>query len=191
MDATQFNVSLETDLQGHYQKKNIKVVMTLIEELKKQNYPISDNAIEKGLLNVQKNTNFIGRWYQHSANPLVICDTGHNKAGLDMVFQQLKEFEGKKHIVLGFVNDKKIDEVLQSLPENAEYYFVKPSINRGRNPLEYEKELQDAKISYQIFQNVQDGYLTALQNVKENEMIFIGGSNFVVGDFLEKNLQLS
>ena len=191
LDATQFNVSLETDLQGHYQKKNIKVVMTLIEELKKQNYPISDNAIEKGLLNVQKNTNFIGRWYQHSANPLVICDTGHNKAGLDMVFQQLKEFEGKKHIVLGFVNDKKIDEVLQSLPENAEYYFVKPSINRGRNPLEYEKELQDAKISYQIFQNVQDGYLTALQNVKENEMIFIGGSNFVVGDFLEKNLQLS
>ena len=190
IDATDLDITLETDLKGHYQKKNIKVAYALVKALQDLDYSISENAVRNGLLNVHKNTHFIGRWYQFSGSPLVICDTGHNKAGLDMVFQQLNEFKEKKHIVLGFVNDKKIDEVLQSLPANADYYFVKPSINRGRNPLEYEIELKNAKISYTIFQTVQEGYLTALQNVKNNEMIFIGGSNFVVGDFLEKNLQV-
>lgn len=190
IDATNITTVLDTDLKGNYQKKNIRVVLAIIDELRKQNFKITDNNIENGLLNVHHNTGFIGRWFEFSTNPLTICDTAHNKAGLDMVFDQLKEYNQKKHIVLGFVNDKKIDEVLQVLPKNDQYYFVKPSVNRGRNPLEYEEELKNSKISYQIFQTVQDGYLAALQNVKEDEMIFIGGSNFVVGDFLEKNLPI-
>ena len=140
-------------------------------------------------MNVHKNTNFIGRWFQFSDNPLTICDTAHNQAGLEMVFSQLNEIPKFKHIVLGFVNDKKIDEVLRILPENATYYFVKPSINRGRNPLEYEELLKKSKINYKIFQDINSGYLSAKQNVSDGEMIFIGGSNFVVGEFLEKNLQ--
>lgn len=190
IDATNITTVLETDLKGNYQKKNIRVVLAIINELRKQNFKITDNNVENGLLNVHHNTGFIGRWFEFSKNPLTICDTAHNKAGLDMVFDQLKEYNQRKHIVLGFVNDKKIDEVLQVLPKNDQYYFVKPSVNRGRNPLEYEEELKNSKISYQIFQTVQEGYLTALQNVKEDEMIFIGGSNFVVGDFLEKNLPI-
>ena len=80
-------------------------------------------------------------------------------------------------------------QVLRILPENATYYFVKPSINRGRKPLEYEELLKKSKINYKIFQDVNSGYLSAKQNVRDGEMIFIGGSNFVVGEFLEKNLQ--
>ena len=189
LDATLIKTDLRSDLLGNYQEKNIRVVLALVNELQKLGLKISEKNIETGLMNVHKNTNFIGRWFQFSDNPLTICDTAHNQAGLEMVFSQLNEIPKFKHIVLGFVNDKKIDEVLRILPENATYYFVKPSINRGRNPLEYEELLKKSKINYKIFQDVNSGYLSAKQNVSDGEMIFIGGSNFVAGEFLEKNLQ--
>ena len=189
LDATLIKTDLRSDLLGNYQEKNIRVVLALVNELQKLGLKISEKNIETGLMNVHKNTNFIGRWFQFSDNPLTICDTAHNQAGLEMVFSQLNEIPKFKHIVLGFVNDKKIDEVLRILPENATYYFVKPSINRGRNPLEYEELLKKSKINYKIFQDVNSGYVSAKQNVSDGEMIFIGGSNFVVGEFLEKNLQ--
>lgn len=189
IDATGIESSLESDLKGKYQKKNIRVVLALADELRKQGLTISDEDLKSGLINVSENTNFIGRWFEFSQNPLTICDTGHNQAGLEEVFAQLDGYPQHKHIVLGFVNEKKIDDVLLILPKNSEYYFVKPSVNRGRNPETYEDLLKKSGISYKIFQTVQDGYLSARQNCKEDEMIFIGGSNFVVGDFLEKNLQ--
>lgn len=188
IDASLIVTNLETDLKGNYQHKNIRVVLGLVEELRNQNIEISKNSLENGLKNVHKNTGFIGRWFQFSKNPLVICDTAHNQAGLEMVFSQLNEIPRFKHIVLGFVNDKKIDEVLKILPVNAKYYFVKPAINRGRSPKEYEDLLISAKISYQIFDKVNTGYQVAKEACLPDEMIFVGGSNFVVGEFLEKNL---
>jgi dihydrofolate synthase/folylpolyglutamate synthase len=190
-DATVIESDLESDLKGKYQIKNIRVVLALVELLREQGLTISDENLKKGLLNVFKNTHFIGRWFEFSKNPLTICDTGHNQAGLEEVFSQLESYPQHKHIVLGFVNDKKIDEVLAILPDNASYYFVKPSVNRGRNPESYEALLKKNKIPYKIFQSVQEGYLSARQNCSDSEMIFIGGSNFVVGDFLEKNLLTS
>ena len=151
LDATLIKTDLRSDLLGNYQEKNIRVVLALVNELQKLGLKISEKNIETGLMNVHKNTNFIGRWFEFSDNPLTICDTAHNQAGLEMVFSQLNEIPKFKHIVLGFVNDKKIDEVLRILPENATYYFVKPSINRGRNPLEYEELLKKSKINYKIF----------------------------------------
>ena len=189
IDATSINIKYESDLKGNYQTKNIRVVIALLDELKKLGYTISDDNIKTGFLNVHKNTGFIGRWFEFSQNPLTICDTAHNQAGLTEVFNQLNNIPMFKHIVLGFVNDKKIDEVMKILPTNSTYYFVKPSINRGRNPHDYKDLLTEANIFYKIFEDVNSGYLSALQNIKNGEMIFIGGSNFVVGDFLEKNLQ--
>ncbi|SHH07620.1 dihydrofolate synthase / folylpolyglutamate synthase [Chryseobacterium oranimense] len=191
IDATMIQSDLISDLKGNYQKKNIRVVLALIEELKKINIPVSEENIVKGLLNVHHNTGFIGRWFEFSKDPLTICDTGHNQAGLEYVFSQLNSIERHKHIVLGFVNDKKIDEVMTLLPENSEFYFAKPSINRGRHPEDYENLLQEAKISYKIFNSVQEAYLSAKEHCTKEEMIFIGGSNFVVGEFLEKNLEIS
>ncbi|WP_027378602.1 bifunctional folylpolyglutamate synthase/dihydrofolate synthase [Chryseobacterium daeguense] len=191
IDATLIETDLKSDLKGNYQKKNIKVVLGLIEELRKLNYTISDQNIEKGLLNVHQNTGFIGRWFEFSKTPLTICDTGHNQAGLEQVFSQLNSIDKHKHIILGFVNDKKIDEVMKILPENSEFYFAKPSIHRGRHPEDYENLLIEAKISYKIFNSVQEAYLSAKEECTNDEMIFIGGSNFVVGEFLEKNLQVS
>lgn len=189
IDATLLKTELKSDLRGNYQNKNIKVVLGLIEGLRKLNYPISDENIKNGLLTVHQNTGFIGRWFEFSKNPLIICDTGHNQAGLESVFEQLNSIEKHKHIVLGFVNDKKIDDVMALLPENSKFYFAKPSINRGRHPKDYEDLLIDAKIFYKIFDSVQEAYLSAKQQCTKEEMIFIGGSNFVVGDFLEKNLE--
>ncbi len=188
IDATEISTNLPTDLKGNYQNKNIRVVLALVEELRKQKIEISEKSLEIGLKIVQKNTKFIGRWFQFSKNPLIICDTAHNQAGLELVFAQLNEIDKFKHIVLGFVNDKKIAEVLKILPEIARYYFVKPAINRGRNPKEYEDLLILANIDYEIFESVNVGFSAAKARCLDSEMIFIGGSNFVVGEFLEKNL---
>ncbi len=189
IDATQKQHSYNTDLRGNYQAKNIKVVVSMVEELQKLGIHISKNHLKDGLMNIEKNTNFIGRWYQFSADPLIICDTGHNQAGLEEVFKQLSTLKKHKHIILGFVEDKKIDEVLKILPKNSTYYFTKPYLKRGLHPSYYENELKNSKKSYKIFDHLQDAYLDARQNITENEMIFIGGSNFIVGEFLEKNLQ--
>lgn len=190
IDATVLKTELKSDLKGNYQNKNIKVVLGLIEELRKLNYPISNKTIETGLLNVHQNTGFIGRWFEFSQNPLTICDTAHNQAGLESVFEQLNSIEKHKHVVLGFVNDKKIDDVMDLLPQNSKFYFAKPSINRGRPPQDYEDLLINSKINYKIFDSVQEAYLSAKQECTNEEMIFIGGSNFIVGDFLEKNLEI-
>lgn len=191
VDATLLKTDLKSDLKGNYQEKNIKVVLCLVDELRKLNYKISDENIEKGLLHVHQNTGFIGRWFQFSENPLTICDTGHNQAGLEYVFSQLNSIDKHKHIILGFVNDKKIDEVMKILPDNSQFYFAKPAIHRGRHPEDYENLLVDAKIFYKIFDSVQQAYLSAKEQCTNEEMIFIGGSNFVVGEFLEKNLEIS
>lgn len=189
IDATKIETDLQSDLRGNYQLKNIKVTLALISSLKDLGLEISETNIKNGLLNVQKNTNFIGRWYEFSKDPLIICDTAHNQAGLEEVFSQLNAIPKFKHIILGFVTDKKIEEVLQILPADSTFYFAKPAINRGRHPQDYEDLLKKSKINYKIFDKVNDAYVSAKQNVKKEEMIFIGGSNFVVGEFLENNLE--
>ncbi|REC43510.1 bifunctional folylpolyglutamate synthase/dihydrofolate synthase [Chryseobacterium pennipullorum] len=191
IDATVIHTILSSDLKGNYQQKNIRVVLAIVEELKKLQIRISDQNLEKGLLHVHESTGFIGRWFEFSKDPLTICDTGHNQAGLEYVFSQLNSIDRHKHVILGFVNDKKIDEVMALLPENSEFYFAKPAISRGRHPEDYENLLQEAKIFYKIFNSVQEAYLSAKERCTNEEMIFIGGSNFIVGEFLEKNLEIT
>lgn len=186
-DATTLKNNLKTDLKGNYQRKNIRVAVAICQTLQNFEIFLSEENIKNGLQNVLKNTNFLGRWYEFSQQPLIICDTGHNQAGLEEVFQQLNEYPLYKHIVLGFVNDKKIDDVLKILPQNSQFYFVKPSIARGRHPKDYEELLKNTKIKYKIFDDVNSGFLSASNCCSEGEMIFVGGSNFVVGEFLEKN----
>ena len=191
VDATLLNPHLPTDLRGNYQGKNIKVVAALVDQLQKLGVEISDENLEKGLLKVYKNTKFMGRWFIFSKKPLTICDTAHNKAGLAMVMDQLAEISGKKHLILGFVNDKKVEDIIPLLDPAQSYYFVKPSVERGRSAETYQDLLTDAGLDFQLFGDVQSGYEQALKNCAPNETIFIGGSNFVVGDFLQKNLAVS
>lgn len=189
IDATSIKAKIETDLKGEYQQKNVRVVLGVVEQLNILGEHISEDFIEKGLLNVQKNTGFMGRWQQISENPLIICDTAHNFAGMEEVMAQLQKIEKNKHLVLGFVEEKELSKLLTILPKDYFYYFVKPNLERGRNPTDYEEGLKKHKINYKIFEKVMDGYLAAKQSLKENEMLFFGGSNFVVGEILENILE--
>ena len=189
IDATAIKAKYESDLKGEYQQKNARVVLGVVEQLNMLGEHISEDHIEKGLVKVQKNTGFMGRWQQISENPLIICDTAHNFAGMEEVIAQLQKIEKNKHLVLGFVEDKELSKLLTILPKDYFYYFVKPNLERGRNPKDYEEELKKHKINYKIFEKVMDGYLAAKQSLKENEMLFFGGSNFVVGEILENILE--
>lgn len=190
IDTAGLKVDLETDLKGIYQQRNLAVVQALVEELRGCGVTISEKALTSGLRHVQQNTHFIGRWSKVGEQPLIICDTAHNFAGLQMVMQQLAMLPQRKHLVLGFVQDKNIDEVIPMLPKNEKFYFVKPKVDRGRNPQDYEALLVEAKLNYQIFNSVEEGFLQAKKNCKPEEMIFVGGSNFVVGDFLKNCLHI-
>ena len=184
IDASINEVVSVCDLKGDYQQKNIRVALELVRSLADDGFQVSEKNITDGLLNVQKNTGFMGRWTVLSDSPLIICDTAHNHAGLELVFCQLENLKKPMHIVLGFVKEKDIEQVLKILPENAVYYFVKPEIRRGRHPQEYEDQLRNSGINYSIFDDVMSGFRKAEAAVQPGEMIFVGGSNFVVGDFL-------
>src|SRR5690554_1458194 len=124
-------LSLDSDLKGIYQKKKIQTVSVALIIFQRKGWKISDENIMKGLLNTIHNTGLMGRWQTLRQSPKVICDTGHNKEGLELVMQQLKaEFYNQLHVVLGVVSDKDLDSVLPFFPKNAIYYFCKPSIPR-------------------------------------------------------------
>ncbi|MGA9271341.1 MAG: folylpolyglutamate synthase/dihydrofolate synthase family protein, partial [Lutimonas sp.] len=137
------NSRFETDLVGSYQKKNLQTTLKTIELLQKERFEISETHIRDGLLHVIDNTGLKGRYQVLRENPKVICDTAHNREGLELVLDQVMK-EGAKalHFVLGFVNDKDLDTVLPLFPGDANYYFCRPDIPRG---LDSEVLLQNAE----------------------------------------------
>lgn len=176
-------IEYKTDLLGDYQKFNSKTAATTIQQLK--GFKVSNDHLLKGLLNVVKNTNLKGRWQILQENPRVICDTAHNKEGLTLVLNQLKKEKYKKvHIVLGFVSDKKLEDVLLLFPIEAIYYFCKPNIPRGLN----EAVLQEKAVQFNLIGNkydsVQKALNKALISVNQGDIIYVGGSTFVVAEII-------
>ncbi len=179
------------DLKGKYQEKNFRTALLALIKLKTIFGKITNSSVVKGFENVIKNTDFRGRWETISTKPLVICDTAHNKEGLEIVIKQIKELKySKLHIVMGFVNDKNIRDILQVFPENAIYYFTQANIPRALKSEILKNEAEKFNLKGNSFANIEEAYNTAKTNLKKNDMIFVGGSTFVVGEFLEKK-QLS
>ena len=175
----------KTDLKGNYQKNNIKTALQTIHILIQQGLIISEENIQEGFNTVVKNTGLLGRWQVLNEQPKVICDTGHNKEGLHYVFKQLQEESfDNLHIVLGVVNDKDLDSILPMFPKSATYYFCKPNIPRGLN----EVELQAACLKFGLmgskYNSVNEAYNEALKLAKNEDLIFVGGSTFVVAEVL-------
>jgi len=175
----------QSDLKGNYQIHNIKTVLQTITILKTKGYTISEENIKNGLLRVVKNTGLLGRWQILKKQPKVICDTGHNKEGLHYVFKQLQEesFE-KLHIVFGVVNDKDLNSILPLFPKNATYYFCKPNIPRGLNVIELQSQCSAYGLNGNVFSSVKKAYSEALNLANTKDLIFIGGSTFVVAETL-------
>jgi dihydrofolate synthase/folylpolyglutamate synthase len=173
-------------LLGDYQIHNKKTVLQTIKVLQeKQLLTISNNDIKKGFLNVIKNTNLQGRWQQLGENPKIICDTAHNAHGLSIVLNQLKKEQFEQlHIVLGVVNDKDLEEILPLFPKNAIYYFCKPNIPRGLDAAILSIKATEFNLVGEIYNSVSNAYQSAIKNASSKDLIYIGGSTFVVAEIL-------
>lgn len=175
----------ESDLKGNYQINNIKTVLQAISVLKSQGYKISDTNIKKGLLYVSKNTGLMGRWQVLQENPKIICDTAHNEEGLNYVMKQLKAQKYKNlHIVFGVVNEKNLEEILELLPKEAIYYLSKPNVERGLEVLELVNLFESKGFSYTHYKSVAEAFSTAKFVAGTNDIIYVGGSTFVVAEIL-------
>ena len=179
--ASDKKYDVETDLLGAYQKKNGTTAIHVIKSLK--GFTVSENQLHNGLLNVVKNTNLKGRWQILQVAPRVICDTAHNKEGLHYVLHQLASLPAKKlHIVLGVVTDKKLEEILPLFPQDASYYFCKPNIPRGLDEYELQSKASHFGLSGITYNSVNEAYLAAISNAEKEDVVFVGGSTFVVGE---------
>ena len=173
-----------SDLIGDYQLQNKKTVLQTIAVLNAQKeFKVFQDDIKSGLLLVVKNTGLQGRWQQLGEFPKIICDTAHNKNGLEIVMNQIrKETFEKLHIVLGVVNDKDLDEVLPLFPIDAIYYFCKPNIPRGLDSGILQEKAKKYNLDGNTYDSVINAYHAAKNNATKNDFIFIGGSTFVVSE---------
>jgi dihydrofolate synthase/folylpolyglutamate synthase len=177
-------LSGEIPLAGDYQAANIRGVFQACNILKGF-LNLTDENILRGIRNVVKNTSLKGRWQKLSENPLIICDTGHNLEGLRFNLNQLSRMpRSKLRIVLGFVSDKDTDSVLPLFPSDAEYYFARASVPRAmdENAL-MEKAIQKG-LKGSCFREVESALKAVLNEASGNDIIYIGGSTFVVADAL-------
>ena len=176
---------LKLDLTGTYQLKNILTVLKSIETLNTMGFNISQKAIARGLLNVKKTTGLMGRWQTLGKNPLIICDTGHNLSGITEVVANIcKTAFNKLHMVMGFVKDKDVTGILNLLPKNADYYFCQPPLERALDVYQLEKQARACQLNGSIYPTVQEAFLSAKKLAKANDMIFVGGSTFVVAQVI-------
>lgn len=174
----------KSDLIGKYQQKNKKTVLQTLKILQKENhFNISEKNIKNGLLNVVKNTGLLGRWQILQENPKIICDAAHNKHGLEIILAEIqKEKFDKLHIVFGAVNDKDLDSVLPLFPKNAIYYFCKPNVPRGLETDILQEKAKTFSLNGKSYSSVKNALRSAKKKASETDLIFVGGSTFVVAE---------
>ncbi|RYE16885.1 MAG: bifunctional folylpolyglutamate synthase/dihydrofolate synthase [Sphingobacteriales bacterium] len=174
---------LQIDLTGSYQYKNIKGVLAAVNELRTQDYNITDEHIQIALRQVKTLTGLHGRWEVLKNFPLTICDTGHNPDGIQEVLKNIAAIEyNHLHFVIGMVNDKDISKVLTLLPTDATYYFCKPDIPRGLNAESLKQQAEGFGLQGEVYPSVTDAFSAAQNNARGNDLVFVGGSTFVVAE---------
>ncbi len=175
----------ETDLKGYYQLENRRTALMALKILRQNGWKIDFENVIKGFYQVQENTGLQGRWQQLGTNPLIIADCGHNVAGISQSMKQLKELEAEQiHIVIGMVGDKNIDGVLELLPKNASYYFCNANIHRALPADELQRKAADYGLNGESYSSVMKAYTAARLYAHKSDLIFVGGSVFVVGEVL-------
>ncbi|WP_299399441.1 folylpolyglutamate synthase/dihydrofolate synthase family protein [uncultured Gelidibacter sp.] len=178
-------VSYESDLKGYYQEKNKATVLAAISIIRQKSFDISEEALKNGFLNVVKNTGLNGRWQVLQNEPKVICDTAHNKDGLEYAMKQLSDenFE-QLHMVFGVVNDKDVEPILPLLPKNALYYFCKPDIPRGLDAEKLKNIFLNHGFVGEAYEGVAQALSAAKQHATKSDVIYVGGSTFVVAEII-------
>ena len=187
---------VEGELAGNYQEKNTNTVLCAIRQLEKQGYmyPVicqpeqscQNREVREAFKHVCELTGLKGRWQKIKDAPLTICDTGHNVAGWEWLSRQLQSVPCKRmHIVFGMVEDKDIEGVMALLPKNATYYFTKSNNNRSASENVLALYAQTFGIEGKTFPDVNTAYKAAVDAADEKDFVFIGGSSYVVADFLK------
>ncbi|MBI9038101.1 MAG: bifunctional folylpolyglutamate synthase/dihydrofolate synthase [Bacteroidales bacterium] len=177
-----FLEKIKLPLTGDYQSKNLITSLQSLDTLKEK-FEITNEHISEGIFKTIENTGLMGRWQILKQNPLTICDTGHNFDGIKYVVEQIGKYNfDKLHFVLGMLNDKEIDNILKILPPKATYYFCKANIPRGLDAGTLKEKANCFGLNGETFKSVNDAFQTALKSANNSDMIFVGGSTFIVAE---------
>ena len=171
------------DLTGTYQLKNIGGVLSTVKQLRELGYQISDQNIIEALRQVKALTGLMGRWQMLQEAPLVICDTGHNEDGIREVLKNIEQTSfDQLHMVIGMLRDKDSSGILKMLPENAIYYFCQPDLPRAKPAIELRDEAKAHNLQGEYYPSVSKALDAAKKCAAKNDLIFVGGSTFVVAE---------
>ncbi len=174
------------DLTGSYQKKNLAGVLSVLDELALLGYPISKDNVHHALANVKTITHLMGRWQTLSEDPLIICDTGHNEKGWEEILVNINQIKYHHiHFIIGVMRDKDIDSLLNTLPTKASYYFCRAQLERSLPEEDLKKSAQEKGLIGTAFKSISQAIQAAKSQADKNDLIFIGGSTFVVAEALE------
>jgi len=178
--------SYQTDLKGEYQRENLNTVLKAIELIQKSgSFTISPKHLSKGLMSVSQNTGLLGRWQILNHAPLIVADTAHNISGLQAVMNQIHKTPFHAlHMVFGTLSDKDLNSILPLLPKKGLYYLCSPNIERALPGEQLSKKMNLYGFQNQVFPSVIEAFEAAKSNANENDMVFVGGSTFVVAEIL-------
>lgn len=175
--------TIHGELEGLCQEKNTATILEAIKALRRKGIHISNQAVQDGFAKVSIHTGLRGRWQKIAGKPLTICDTGHNVGGMQYITRQLATTPHQAlHIVIGMVNDKDVNTVLSMLPQDATYYFTQASVRRAMPSDQFSQEASRHGLKGECYPTVHDAYLAAKAASGEEDLIFIGGSTFIVAD---------
>ncbi|PJJ60391.1 bifunctional folylpolyglutamate synthase/dihydrofolate synthase [Hymenobacter chitinivorans] len=178
--------TLEVGLVGDYQRLNVPGVLAVLDELRRQGFTIPETAVQQGLRDVRRLTGFRGRWTILGRQPLLICDTGHNEAGIRFITAQLARLPYRQlHFVLGTVNDKDVTKMLALLPTAATYYFCQANIPRALPATELAERAAALGLHGAVYGPVPAAVAAARAAAAPDDVVFIGGSTFVVAEIEE------
>ena len=181
---------LEVQLNGPYQHKNLVTVLQAIEVIQQQGYSIEVEQIRKGLGQLSDLTGLRGRWQILGEDPTIICDTGHNRSAMEYIISELQRLKRNQlHMVLGFVNDKDIRSMLAILPKDASYYFCAANVPRSLEAKALAALAAEYQLSGDSIADPNQALATAKAAASTDDLIFVGGSTFVVAELAELDEQ--
>lgn len=176
---------LSLDLNGSYQQYNIPAIIAAVDQLNASGFKIEPAHVYEALRQVKKLTGLQGRWQTLCTSPLVICDTGHNVAGITEVLKNISATpHAALHFVIGMVKDKDITKILDLLPKTARYYFTQPNLERALPVTTLQEQAEVYGLKGDAFPTVQAAVSAAKKAASANDLVFIGGSTFVVAEVL-------
>lgn len=188
-DKEELGCDLDFELKGDYQKRNKQTILCAVQQLSSipinPNNPINPITIKNGLTHVCKNTGLMGRWQIIQEHPKVICDTGHNIGGWRYLSKQIAAEPCQQlRIVFGMVDDKDIDAVMELLPKHAVFYWTQADNHRAIPADSVAQKAESHQLNGRIYNKVEDAYHAAIADASSDDFIFVGGSSYIVADFL-------